>query len=277
MGTGAPYSGRMPVRLTRTVRCTFNPGEEPSGAGVNGYAGKPAMRGLGRFYVFDIACRGEPDPTTGYLINIKDIDRATRDTVVPAVARTIERAPETDPGSLLPSLGAALAGALPCALESLRWWLTPTYCVEIAMDDTNSVLMRQRFDFAAAHRLHVPSLSQEENRAVFGKCNNPSGHGHNYQVEPVVAVRLDHQGPPFTLDDLERLTDEHVIERFDHTHLNEDTDEFGASGDNPSVEHIAAVCYRLLAPQIEAASHGRATLRSITVWETDRTSCTYPA
>ncbi|MEM1422558.1 MAG: 6-carboxytetrahydropterin synthase [Planctomycetota bacterium] len=267
----------MHVRLTRTVRCTFNPGETPEDAGVNGYGGKPAMSGLGRYYVFDVVCVGEPEPDTGYLINIKDVDRATRSSVVPRVAETIAHAPATDPASMMPGLSASLDDALPCALESLRWWLSPTFCVEIDMSDTNSVLMRQRFDFAAAHRLHVASLSDEENRATFGKCNNPSGHGHNYQVEPVVAVRLDAGGPPFTLDHLERLTDEHVIERFDHTHLNEDTEEFGASGDNPSVEHIAGVCYRLLAPEIESASGGRATLRSITVGETDRTSCTFPA
>ena len=267
----------MKVRLTRTVRCTFNPGQPPTDTGVNGYAGKPAMAGLGRHYVFDVVCVGEPEPDTGYLINIKDVDRATRSSVVPRVARAIEEEPTTDPASMMPELAKSLDETLPCALESLRWWLTPTFCVEIHMSDTNAVLMRQRFDFAAAHRLHVPSLSDEENRATFGKCNNPSGHGHNYQVEPVVAVRLDHEGPPFSLAHLEELTDQHVIERFDHTHLNEDTEEFGPAGDNPSVEHIAGVCYRLLAPEIESASGGRATLKSITVWETDRTSCTYPA
>ncbi len=268
----------MPVRLSRTVRCTFNPGEPPSAEGVNGYAGKPAMRGLGRFYVFDVLCIGEPDPLTGYLINIKDVDRATRASVVPLVAQAIDRDPASDPAALMPACVRGLGEALPCELESLRWWLTPTYCLEMHRADTNTVSIRQRFDFAAAHRLHVTSLSEDENRATFGKCNNPSGHGHNYQVEPVVEVTLDGPGPHFSLANLERLTDQYVIERFDHTHLNEDTEEFGGpEGQNPSVEHIAGVCYRLLAPAIEAASHGTARLRSMTVWETDRTSCTYPS
>lgn len=268
----------MPVRLTRTVRCTFNhTGEIPS-EGVNGYAGKPAMRGLGRYYAFDVACLGEPDPTTGYLINIKDIDKATYEAVVPLVARAIAAAPESEPGGLLPACVTALGEALPCPLESLRWWLTPTYCVEMHAATPNTVLMRQKFDFAAAHRLHVPGLSEDENRATFGKCNNPSGHGHNYQVEPLVAIDLDAPVPHFTLADLERLTDEHVVERFDHTHLNEDTPEFATgTGQNPSVEHIAGVCYRLLAPEIEKSSGGTARLKAITVWETDRTSCTFPA
>lgn len=235
------------------------------------------MSGLGRFYAFDVACVGEPDPVTGYLINIKDVDRATRASVVPIVARTIDTAPTSDPGALLPACVESLRASLPCPLETLRWWLTPTYCVEMHAASTNLVLMRQRFDFAAAHRLHCDDLSDDANRATFGKCNNPSGHGHNYQVEPLVEVDLDADGPPFGLADLERLTDEHVIERFDHTHLNEDTDEFRTGlGQNPSVEHIAGVCYRLLAPAIESASGGRARLRAVTVWETDRTSCTFP-
>jgi hypothetical protein len=59
-----------------------------------------------------------------------------------------------------------------------------------------AVIIRQKFDFAAAHRLHTPSLSEEENRRIFGKCNNPSGHGHNYQVEPAVEVELDASAAP---------------------------------------------------------------------------------
>jgi 6-pyruvoyltetrahydropterin/6-carboxytetrahydropterin synthase len=264
----------MALRLTRTVRCVFNPAPSPDDPSINGYGGKPTMRGLGRYYVFDVSCVGEADATTGYLINIKDVDRATHGAVVPIVARAIEERPEAEPGRLLGACVRALGEALPCELERLRWWLTPTYAVEMAATDTTTVLMRQRFDFAAAHRLHVAELPDDENRRIFGKCNNPSGHGHNYQVEPVVEVSLDGGAPAFTLADLERLTDEVVIERFDHTHLNVDTEEFTpGTGLNPSVEHIAATCYRLLAPEIEAAG---ARLRSVTVWETDRTCCTFP-
>jgi 6-pyruvoyltetrahydropterin/6-carboxytetrahydropterin synthase len=72
--------------------------------------------------------------------------------------------------------------------------------------------------------------------------------------------------------------DETIIQRFDHKYLNVDTQEFRAEagGLNPSVENIAKVCFDLLAPAIRRAAPG-VELRSITVWETDRTSCTYPA
>ncbi|MEO0715904.1 MAG: 6-carboxytetrahydropterin synthase, partial [Planctomycetota bacterium] len=198
-----------------------------------------------------------------------------------------ERAPTTDPISMLPDLARAIDDALPVTLASLTWSITPTYRLELRMADqtatptaTNpTALMRQRFDFAAAHRLHVPSLSDEENQAAFGKCNNPSGHGHNYGIEPCVAINLSAQSnaTPFTLADLERLVDEHLIDPFDHTHLNADTKEFATdTGVNPSVENIARVFFDRLKPAIAEASPA-AELRTIRVWETERTSCTYPS
>jgi 6-pyruvoyltetrahydropterin/6-carboxytetrahydropterin synthase len=119
----------------------------------------------------------------------------------------------------------------------------------------------------------VPTLSPEENLRLFGKCTLPSGHGHNYVVEPAIETRLD-SSRPFMLADLERITDEYVIERFDHKHLNLDTEEFGDHALNPSVENIARVCYELLRDPIASSD---ATLRSVTVWETEKTSATYPA
>lgn len=236
------------------------------------------MRGLGRFYELEIAARGEPDPTTGYLLNITDIDRAAHGAAIPLIARACAETPETEPALLLPALLDALARALPGGrLESVRWRLTPYYSLEMTPAETKHVTLRQQFDFAAAHRLHVSSMSDEQNRAIFGHCNNPAGHGHNYRIEPSVEVEMDASGPAFTLADLERVTDETILRRFDHTHLNEDTPEFGVgSGVTPSVENIARVFYELLAPALERASAGRASLRSMTVWETDRTSCTYP-
>jgi 6-pyruvoyltetrahydropterin/6-carboxytetrahydropterin synthase len=170
---------------------------------------------------------------------------------------------------------AALRGTV----AAVRWYLSPYYSVEVVKSEPSVVLLRQRFDFAASHRLHVPALSDEENRAAFGKCNNPRGHGHNYQVEPAVAVRLKDGRQPFALPQLERVVEDTIIRRFDHKHLNEDTPEFAYSGPHPvtsSVENIARVFFDLLAPAVRLASP-EAELRSVTVWETDRTCSTYPA
>lgn len=265
------------VTLTRAVRLIISPGEFVD-APINGFAGGPPMRGLGRFYEVVVTCRGEPHPVTGYLINIKDIDRAVRTLVHPIIARLCREAPETDPSSAMPGIVSALNDGLGGLMESVRWALTPYYSVEMQTSDPGTVVLRQRFDFAAAHRLHVASLSDEENRRVFGKCNNPRGHGHNYRVEAAVAVRMgDGRSASFTVADLEHLVAERIIDHFDHTNLNEDTEEFGSrTGVNPSVESIARICYERLAPAVSAHGTGEASLRSVTVWETDRTSSTYP-
>jgi 6-pyruvoyltetrahydropterin/6-carboxytetrahydropterin synthase len=267
--------------LTRTVRFAVNPpelGEAATRAGPNGYAGSPPIRGLGRHYELEVTCAGETDATTGYLLNIKDVDRAVRDHAVPLITKACHERPALDPACLIGEVAAAVSRSLtPGAVRAVRWWLSPYYSVEMAAADPSVVLLRQKFDFSASHRLHTPALSEEANRALYGKCNNPSGHGHNYQFEPCVAVKMGKESPRFGIDDLERLAEERVIQRFDHRNLNVDTREFApGEGLIPSVENIARVFYDLLAPAVREAGGGAAELRSITVWETDRTSSTYP-
>lgn len=262
------------ISLTRSIRFTLGP-PGANADGNNGYAGRPAMQGLGAHYELVVRCQGEIDPGVGYLIDIQEIDRAAREVVLPALAHAADASQRpTDAAAALRGAFAPLAQKLRKPLAALRLNLTPYYSLEIeAMPDkamSAPALLRQRFDFAAAHRLHVPELSDDENRRLFGKCNNPNGHGHNYQVEPCVAVP---PGAAFSLLLLENLTKEAIIDRFDHKHLNLDTKEFGTQGLNPSVENIAKVAFGLLSPMIQARG---ATLRHITVWETDRTCATYP-
>lgn len=236
------------------------------------------MVGLGRFYQFVVSCRGEVDPQTGYLCDIKAIDRAFHATVTPVVEHAVERGGAVEPAAVLREAFPLLNRELQGAVSGVEWALSPYYRVFMDPNSPNTVVLRHKFDFAASHRLHSPHLSVERNRELFGKCNNPNGHGHNYQVEPWVAVTLGEDGKQaMLLPELERIVNEVLIERFDHKHLNLDTPEFSDRGGViPSVENIARVFHSLLAPAIERANAG-ATLQSITVWETDRTSCTYPA
>jgi 6-pyruvoyltetrahydropterin/6-carboxytetrahydropterin synthase len=263
--------------LTRTVRCALNPpelGGTANDGGTNGYAGSPPVRGLGRYYQFEVSCFGDVDPLTGYLTNIKDIDAGVRLHVLPLVVRECAQRPGTDVASLLPELLLALNREPPLAgrVRSLRWWLSPYYSLEVLSVATVSSLLSQKFDLSASHRLHSAALSADENRRLYGKCNNPSGHGHNYQFEPCVAVRVD--GPAFSLDTLEQLAESTIVQRFDHKNLNTDTTEFAPGrGLNPSVENIARVFFDLLKEPVRSAG---GELRSLTVWETDRTSSTYP-
>jgi len=87
--------------------------------------------------------------------------------------------------------------------------------------------LTRRYSFSASHRLHSPQLSDEENQRVYGKCNNPYGHGHNYVVE----VTLTGPAEPSTgmiadLGELDRFVTREVLEPFDHTYLNKDVPAF---------------------------------------------------
>lgn len=264
------------VELSRTVRTNLGGGHTADlPSGTNGHAGQPAMLGLGTYYEFKVSCRGEPDPQTGYLINIKLIDQVVRQTILPRVQACLLEDASQDPVPLVSELANQLEPNLPVPLTSLRWNLSPTLSMEARMDAPNDVLLRQRYEFAAAHRLNVPSLSPEENAKIFGKCNNPSGHGHNYQVE--VCVRLSLAADRFPPHELDEIVDREIIERFDHKHLNLDTTEFAEdSGRIPSVENIARVSYDILRPAIARGS-GNPSLEHVTIWETPKTHCTYPA
>jgi 6-pyruvoyltetrahydropterin/6-carboxytetrahydropterin synthase len=89
------------------------------------------------------------------------------------------------------------------------------------------VELTRRYALAASHRLHNPKLDEAENRRLYGKCNNPYGHGHNYFVEVTVTGRVDPAtGMVANLDDLDRYVKQEVIEPFDHTYLNMDSEAF---------------------------------------------------
>lgn len=288
-----------PIELTRAIRiCTWphqgagsdaaQPGSDLT-TGENTFAGAPAMEGVGAYDELVVTARGTVDPSTGYFLNIQDIDHAVR---VPGVAGFLARVRAEGRGAsplravleLAATVGGSLRSSTGAGLTGLRWRLTPFFSVEALMkqDRASSVLMRQQFDFAAAHRLHAPNLSDEENRRVFGKCNNPRGHGHNYRIEVCVRVTAAAAAaptPPLTLAQVEEIVSRTVVRRFDHKHLNEDTREFNpaAGGLNPSVENIARVCFELLEPEFAAALRGSGGLDHVTVWETEKTAASYPA
>ena len=135
----------------------------------------------------------------------------------------------------------------------------------------------QQFEFAASHRLHNPKLTDEQNRAVFGKCNNPLGHGHNYIVEIAMIGTPDESAALVDAGEFTAAVTR-VIDRFDHRHLNDELPEFGQQ--IPTVENIAKVMYGLLKGPLARSRSGspgspRAKLASVTVWETAKTSCEY--
>jgi 6-pyruvoyltetrahydropterin/6-carboxytetrahydropterin synthase len=87
--------------------------------------------------------------------------------------------------------------------------------------------LTRRYSFSASHRLHSPQLSAEENQRIYGKCNNPYGHGHNYVVEVTVTGAAEPAtGMIANLGDLDQFVAQQVIEPFDHTYLNKDVPAF---------------------------------------------------
>lgn len=104
--------------------------------------------------------------------------------------------------------------------------------------------------FNAAHRLHVPTWSDEQNTAYFGLCNNPNYHGHNYELEVKVTGEIDPvSGYVIDMKILKDLIDQEVCNPFDHKNLNLDTEEFKVL--NPTAENIAKVIWEKLRKHLD--------------------------
>lgn len=111
--------------------------------------------------------------------------------------------------------------------------------------------LTRRYLFSASHRLHCDQLSDEENKATYGKCNNPHGHGHNYFVEVTVSGQVDPQtGMVCNLVDLDECVRGEIVERFDHQDLNS-LPEF--RGIVPTTEELSVVVYDILKQKFRAA------------------------
>jgi 6-pyruvoyltetrahydropterin/6-carboxytetrahydropterin synthase len=113
------------------------------------------------------------------------------------------------------------------------------------MKDGLKIELGRRYRFSASHRLHSSRLSEEENRRVYGKCNNPYGHGHNYVVEVSVSGAVDAAtGMIANLADLDSFVEREVIEPFDHKSLNEDVAAFRENV--PTTENICKEIFERL-------------------------------
>lgn len=128
--------------------------------------------------------------------------------------------------------------------------------------------LHRRYHFSASHRLHSDAYDEARNREVYGKCNNPHGHGHNYVVEITVSgpVSAD-TGMVMDLGVLDALVQKEILARFDHTNLNL-TDDFSATV--PSTENLIVRIYELLHDRL-----GSATLDRVVVEETGNNTFQY--
>jgi 6-pyruvoyltetrahydropterin/6-carboxytetrahydropterin synthase len=131
-----------------------------------------------------------------------------------------------------------------------------------------SVCRKEHFN--AAHRLYNPGWPDEKNERIFGKCNNPNFHGHNYELIVKLAGEADPDtGYVYDLKKLSNLINKFIIDKFDHKNLNLDVKEFKKL--NPSAENIAVVIYNILREKIESKYDIK-----IILYETERNFVEYP-
>jgi 6-pyruvoyltetrahydropterin/6-carboxytetrahydropterin synthase len=129
--------------------------------------------------------------------------------------------------------------------------------------------LTRRYSFSASHRLHLPDLSEEENEGLYGKCNNPFGHGHDYLLEVTAQGMADPLTGQIALrHELDALVRERVLDIFEHRNINLDVPQFAASV--PTTENIALVIADLLREHWYVYLSGTARLSRIHIQETDR-------
>jgi 6-pyruvoyltetrahydropterin/6-carboxytetrahydropterin synthase len=260
--------------LARRIRFSVNPFLPVDTEGFNSFACKPTGEGFSIFLELTVELTGKIDQTTGFLINVSDIDMNVRKFVVPVFAGHIRE--NFNNGKhinfikiveLLRLAWSQLADKFGSVrIKKLGLKLNPFRTVTVDSQDANMVYFSEKFEFAAMHKLWNDDFSEERNFEVFGKCANPTGHGHNYIVE--VTVKKPPAADTFSIAMFERIVDEELVKLLDHKNLNADIGEF--SKVNPTVENIAAFAWEKL-----VAKFGQAMLHCVTVWETDRTYCSY--
>ena len=124
------------------------------------------------------------------------------------------------------------------------------------------VFLTRKAEFSASHYYHNPEFTPEENRRIFGKCNNPNGHGHNYTLEVTVRGQVDSRsGFVVDLKELKEIMNREVIEALDHRFLNKEVPEFATA--IPTTENLAISIWQRLQPKLKLAE-----LHRIRVYET---------
>ena len=261
-------------KLDRKVRFSINPFLPEDSSGFNSFSSKPAGEGLSIFLELCVELTGEVEPATGFVANVIDIDKNVQEYVVPIFAERIRR--DFRQGNhisfsgvteLLKSAWGQLANKFgPARLSKLSLALNPFRKIAVSCEDCKMIYFSEKFEFAATHKLWNEQFSEERNFEVFGKCANPTSHGHNYVIEVTVKTTADKDR--LSISNFERTVDNEFIKLVDHKNLNVDVPYFAKT--IPTVENIAAFAWERI-----VGKFSEATLHCVTVWETDRTCCSY--
>jgi 6-pyruvoyltetrahydropterin/6-carboxytetrahydropterin synthase len=269
--------------LTLTRKVTFFAGHVYRGGGLSptelkalfGAAADPG--GHGHNYVLELSVRGAVDPIDGMVVNIKTVDLELKTLFAEIDHRMLnESMPEfADEVPTTERLAQVLWSRIPETIGaaqrvSMRLEEHPGMSVEILGENPAMVYLTRSIEFSASHRLHSDKLSEDENQRIYGKCNNPNGHGHNYVVEVTVRGEPDRRtGVVIDLGKFEALLDAEIDARFDHKHLNLDTAFFKDC--TATAETIAVVIWNLIAAKIPACRSGeKVELHRVRLIETAR-------
>jgi 6-pyruvoyltetrahydropterin/6-carboxytetrahydropterin synthase len=242
--------------------------------GFNSYASKPCGEGLAIFLELSVELAGLVEPATGFVVNVLEIDRKVRDTVVPLFSSRIRQDFKagkhigfSDLTEVLTIACDSLSGKFGSSkLTRLGLALNPQRRLEIENGECRMTCFSEKFEFAAMHKLWNDGFSSQWNDDVFGKCANPSGHGHNYVLE--VTIDVSRNTEKFRIGEFERIVEKEFVRLVDHKNLNVDVAELGQR--IPTVENLASLAWEKLAGKFSPDK-----LHSVTVWETDRTRCTF--
>ena len=251
------------MELSREIRCWFAATPPSSDLRpANSWSGWLASDDLNPFVVLRLTVAGQPDQRTGMLCDIQELDGMLRASVL-AVDRRCGRSMSL----IARDLWLQLTKCQPLAAKIVRLELaaSPYLRYGASVELLNMVTITQQFEFSAAHRLHCEQLSVAENQSLFGKCNNPHGHGHNYVLEVTIAGTTESESAALlTLPELDRRVRSMVIDRLDHRNLNLEIAEFADL--NPTVEQIARLIWKWLKAEVAPAK-----LHQVRVYETPKT------
>ncbi|TJY42857.1 6-pyruvoyl tetrahydropterin synthase [Cohnella pontilimi] len=224
--------------------------------------------GHGHDYKMEVVVKGELNELSGIVVNTTDIKHLVQSFVSDELdGKFLDREhphfkqhiPTTE--NLVEYIWESLEGRFEgCQLHRIR--LHENHYLSAEKEAGSLTRLTRQYHFCAAHRLHSDHLSPEENRKLFGKCNNPHGHGHNYYLDVTVAGEPDPvTGMIINLAQLDEVVERVVLDKFDHKHLNLDTAEFKEL--NPTSEVVAMVIYDMLRPHLPK-------LHKIGLWETEK-------
>ena len=263
-------------KLVRTIHFLIEPClyKDKETAERDDLASQQQEQMLALYFELSVGIVGQVNDSTGFVVNVLDIDQRVHEKVEPIFSQIIGQTLSAEKHMGITQFGQLLKLSSekikdefkPAVLAELSLNITPFKKLALDCEDLKMLYFSETFDFAATHKLWNDEFSEQQNFEVFGKCANPSGHGHNYTIE--VTVKMFAEQKKVRTSDINNVVENDFLKLVDHKNLNVDVPQF--EKDNPTVENIAAFAWDKLKEKFENAK-----LHCITISETNKTHCSY--